>query len=76
MVLIGQRRRLCEALVKGPLTSAELVGKTRTDKRYVRKCLGAQAGENNRRQAVSTAGFNRFRRAAQTPVNIVYEARP
>lgn len=39
-------------------------------------CLGAQAGEANIRQVVSTAGFSRFRRATQTPFNIVYEARP
>ncbi len=39
-------------------------------------CLGAQAGEANIRQVVQSAGFNRFRRATQTPFNIVYEARP
>jgi SAM-dependent methyltransferase len=39
-------------------------------------CLGAQAGEARVRQVVSTAGFTRFRRATETPFNIVYEARP
>lgn len=39
-------------------------------------CLGAQAGENRIRDVVTTAGFKRFRRAAETPFNIVYEARP
>jgi ubiquinone/menaquinone biosynthesis C-methylase UbiE len=39
-------------------------------------CLGAQAGETRIRQVVAAAGFNRFRRAAETPFNIVYEARP
>jgi ubiquinone/menaquinone biosynthesis C-methylase UbiE len=39
-------------------------------------CLGAQAGERRIEQVVSAAGFNRFRRAAETPFNIVYEARP
>lgn len=39
-------------------------------------CLGAQAGETRIRQVVTSAGFNRFRRAAETPFNIVYEARP
>lgn len=38
--------------------------------------LGAQAGEKRLREVVSSAGFSRFRRAAETPVNIVYEARP
>jgi SAM-dependent methyltransferase len=39
-------------------------------------CLGAQAGEARIREVVTEAGFNRFRRATETPFNIVYEARP
>ncbi len=39
-------------------------------------CLGAQAGEPRMRQVVTEAGFTRFRRAAETPFNLVYEARP
>jgi SAM-dependent methyltransferase len=39
-------------------------------------CLGAQAGEKRIRDVVTSAGFNRFRRATETPFNIVYEARP
>ena len=39
-------------------------------------CLGAQAGEANIRKVVNAAGFSRFRRATETPFNIVYEARP
>jgi len=39
-------------------------------------CLGAQAGETRIREVVTAAGFTRFRRAAETPFNIVYEARP
>ncbi|HET9283814.1 MAG TPA: methyltransferase domain-containing protein [Candidatus Angelobacter sp.] len=39
-------------------------------------CLGAQAGEKRIRDVVTAAGFTRFRRAAETPFNIVYEARP
>jgi len=39
-------------------------------------CLGAQAGEKRIREVVTTAGFSRFRRATETPFNIVYEARP
>ncbi len=38
--------------------------------------LGAQAGEPGIRQLVTDAGFTRFRQAAETPFNIVYEARP
>jgi SAM-dependent methyltransferase len=37
--------------------------------------LGAQAGEKRLRDVVREAGFTRFRRAAETPFNIVYEAR-
>lgn len=39
-------------------------------------CLGAQAGEKRIREVISSAGFSRFRRANETPFNIVYEARP
>ena len=37
--------------------------------------LGAQAGEDLIRRIVTDAGFGRFRRVAETPFNIVYEAR-
>ena len=39
-------------------------------------CLGAQAGEARIRDVVTSAGFNRFRRATETPFNLVFEARP
>jgi SAM-dependent methyltransferase len=38
--------------------------------------LGAQAGEARIREVVETAGFTRFHRAAETPFNLVFEARP
>jgi len=38
--------------------------------------LGAQAGEPGIRQVMTEAGFTRFRQAAETPFNIVYEVRP
>ena len=37
--------------------------------------LGAQAGEARIRDVATAAGFTRFRRVAETPFNIVYEAR-
>ena len=40
------------------------------------QALGAQAGEARIREVVTAAGFTSFRRAAETPFNIVYEARP
>jgi 2-polyprenyl-3-methyl-5-hydroxy-6-metoxy-1,4-benzoquinol methylase/transcriptional regulator with XRE-family HTH domain len=38
--------------------------------------LGAQAGEAAIRKVAAEAGFSHFRRAAQTPFNLVYEIRP
>jgi ubiquinone/menaquinone biosynthesis C-methylase UbiE len=38
--------------------------------------LGAQAGEAAIRRVTKQAGFTRFRRAAQTAFNLVYEVRP
>ena len=38
--------------------------------------LGAQAGEQPIHRLATDAGFTRFRRAAETPFNIAYEARP
>lgn len=38
--------------------------------------LGAQAGEVKLREVVTAGGFTRFRRAADTHFNIVFEARP
>jgi hypothetical protein len=38
--------------------------------------LGAQAGEQRLREVVTAGGFTRFRRATETPFNLVLEARP
>jgi ubiquinone/menaquinone biosynthesis C-methylase UbiE len=38
--------------------------------------LGAQAGEEPIRRLATDARYSRFRRVAETPFNIVYEARP
>ena len=38
--------------------------------------LGAQAGERRLRTVVQAAGFKSFRRAAETPFNLVLEAKP
>jgi SAM-dependent methyltransferase len=38
--------------------------------------LGAQAGEERIGKVVRDAGFTRFRRAAETPFNLIFEARP
>jgi 2-polyprenyl-3-methyl-5-hydroxy-6-metoxy-1,4-benzoquinol methylase len=41
-----------------------------------RRALGAQASEADVRREVTAGGFTRFRRAAQTPFNRIFEARP
>ena len=38
--------------------------------------LGAQAGQARIGEVVRAGGFDRFRRAAETPFNLVLEARP
>ena len=38
--------------------------------------LGAQAGEAQLREVVTQGGFTRFRRATETPFNLILEARP
>lgn len=38
--------------------------------------LGAQAGEARIREVVEAGGFTRFSRVAETPFNLVFEARP
>ena len=40
------------------------------------RCLGAQAGEARIREVVTEGGFTRFRRATETPFNLIFEARP
>lgn len=38
--------------------------------------LGAQAGEKKLKEVITAGGFTRFRRATQTPFNLILEARP
>jgi len=38
--------------------------------------LGAQAGEGKLREVVTSGGFRHFRRATETPFNLILEARP
>ena len=43
MVVIGEKLGLYKALAGGPMTSAQLAAKTKTDERYVREWLASQA---------------------------------
>ena len=38
--------------------------------------LGAQAGEGRLKEAIQSGGFSQFRRATETPFNLILEARP
>jgi 2-polyprenyl-3-methyl-5-hydroxy-6-metoxy-1,4-benzoquinol methylase len=63
---IGRIFYAASTLVCTPASLAQEVG----------LALGAQAGEARLREIVTSAGFTRFRRAAETPFNFVLEARP
>ncbi len=38
--------------------------------------LGAQAGEKRLKETITSGGFSRFKRATETPFNLILEARP
>jgi hypothetical protein len=38
--------------------------------------LGAQAGEKKLKEVITSGGFSKFRRATETPINMILEARP
>jgi 2-polyprenyl-3-methyl-5-hydroxy-6-metoxy-1,4-benzoquinol methylase len=63
---IGRAFYGASALVCTPASLSQEVG----------LALGAQAGEKRIRDVVTTGGFSRFRRATQTPFNLIFEARP
>ena len=63
---IGRVFYAASTLVCTPASLAQEVG----------MALGAQAGEARLRDVVTKAGFSSVRRAAQTPFNMVLEARP
>ncbi len=62
---IGRLYYAASTLVCTPASLAQEVG----------LALGAQAGEARLREVVAQGGFSRFRRATETPFNLVFEAR-
>ncbi len=62
---VGRIFYSASTLVCTPASRAQEVG----------MCLGAQAGERRLREVVTAGGFTRFRRATETPFNMVLEAR-
>ncbi|NMH96284.1 methyltransferase domain-containing protein [Pseudonocardia acidicola] len=63
---VGRLFYAASTLVCTPASLAQQVG----------AALGAQAGESRLREVAHDSGFTRFRRAAETPFNLVLEARP
>jgi 2-polyprenyl-3-methyl-5-hydroxy-6-metoxy-1,4-benzoquinol methylase len=55
--------------------ASTLICTTVSQSQEVGRALGAQAGEERTREVATEAGLTHFRRAAETPFNIVYEAR-
>ena len=63
---VGRTFYAASAMICTPASRAQEVG----------LALGTQAGEKRIREVVMAGGFTRFRRAAETPFNMVFEARP
>ena len=63
---LGRMGYAASTLICTPTSLAQEVG----------AALGSQAGETRLREVVTAGGFTRFRRAAETPFNLVLEARP
>ncbi len=42
----------------------------------VKLALGAQAGEKRLKEVITSGGFSRFKKATETPFNLILEARP
>jgi SAM-dependent methyltransferase len=63
---VGRLYYAASALICTPASLSQPVG----------TALGTQAGEARLRAVAADAGFTRFRRAAETPFNLVLEARP
>ena len=63
---LGRRYYSFSAMICTPGSRSQEVG----------LALGAQAGEKRLRGVVEEGGFTRFRRASETPVNLILEARP
>ena len=62
---LGRMAYAASTFICTPASRAQEVG----------RCLGAQAGERRLREVAAEGGFTRFRRAAETSFNVVFEAR-
>lgn len=88
-IVVGDQLGLYKALAEGPCTAAALASRTQTDARYLREWLSAQAASGYVQFGIQFHLHPRFararggpvpgragRRAAQTPFNLIFEARP
>ena len=69
MVVIGEKLGSYKALAEGPLNSAELAARTRTDERYVREWLSSQAAGGYVTYDEKTRKFSLSEEQAFTLVN-------
>lgn len=91
LVVIGDKLGLYRAMADGqPISSDQLAERTDTSERCCREwlsaqaslsqgcghALGAQAGEAQLGGVIRDAGFTRFRRASETPFNLIFDVRP
>ena len=75
--LDGRRRNIAENPMAALLYAASAsICTPNSLSQEVGLALGAQAGEARLREVFEKAGYTRFRRAAQTPLNLILEARP
>ncbi len=63
---VGRLYYAASTMICTPASKAQEVG----------LALGAQAGERRLGEVATAGGFSRFRRATETPFNLVFEARP
>ena len=63
---VGRLSYAASTMVCTPVSRSQEVG----------LALGTQAGEKRIREVVTKGGFTRFRRVAETPFNMIFEARP
>ena len=63
---VGRMFYCASTMICTPASKAQEVG----------MALGAQAGEARLRDVVTKGGFTKFRRATETPFNLIFEARP
>jgi hypothetical protein len=73
--LLEQKTYIRRVVVRQQLNRATICVPTSLS-HQVGAALGAQAGEARLREVITAGGFRSVRRAAETPFNMILEARP